>query len=146
MVIKHIPDIDIEGGFDPRVKAAMEKMAEESQGVDFKKLFAELPIEVLRQGMGYPNVDISSAISTTDKVIKGRNGDVTVKVYSSNKSEKMPAIVFIHGGAFYGGSTKVVENSCKYLAEKIEGVVCQWIIGFVLNINFHRASMTVLIR
>lgn len=123
MLIKHIPDIDIEGGLDPRVKAAMEKMSSEAKGVDFKKLFAEMPIEVLREGMGYPNVDISKGISTADKIIKGRNGDVPVKIYSANKSGKMPAIVFIHGGAFYGGSTMTVENPCKYLAERIDGVV-----------------------
>ena len=35
----------------------------------------------------------------------------------------MRTIVFIHGGAFFGGSTKTVKNACKYLAQKIEGVV-----------------------
>lgn len=125
MLIKHIPDIDIEGGLDPRVKAAMEKMSKETQdkSIDFKKLFEELPIEIMRKNMGYPNVDISNGISSTDKIIKGRNGDIPVKIYSTNKSEKMPAIVFIHGGAFCGGSTETVENPCKYLAEKIDGVV-----------------------
>lgn len=125
MLIKHIPDLDIEGGFDPRVKAEIEKMAKEMEehSVDFKKLFENMPIEIMRQGMGYPNVDISNGISTSDKVIEGRNGKIKVKVYTANKSEKMPAIVFIHGGAFCGGSTKTVENPCKYLAEKIQGVV-----------------------
>lgn len=125
MLIKHIPDLDIEGGFDPRVRAVIAKMAKEMEDnyIDFKKLFANMPIEIMRQNMGYPNVDISNGISTSDKVIKGRDGYIPVKVYSANKSEKMPAIVFIHGGAFCGGSTKTVENPYKYLAEKIGGVV-----------------------
>lgn len=122
MLIKHIPDLDIEGALDPRVKEAMEEMAKHGT-VDLKKLFSELSIEALRQGMGYPNIDISNGISTSDKIIEGRNGDIQVKVYSSNKLDKMPAMVFIHGGGFFGGSTKTVENPCKYLAEKIGGVV-----------------------
>jgi acetyl esterase len=120
MVIKHIPDLDIEGSFDPRVKEAMEKAAKQVH--DLPK-FENMSIEQMRAGMGYPNLDISNGITTGDKVIQGRNGDILLKVYSSNKSEAMPAIVFIHGGAFFGGSTRTVENPCKYLAERIEGVV-----------------------
>lgn len=127
MVIKNSPDLDIEGTLDPRVKDSMEKAAKEAQDIPMGEINnsnAGMPtIEQMRAGMGYPNFDISKDISTSDKVIQGRNGNIPLKIYSSNKSEAMPAIVFIHGGAFFGGSTKTVENPCKYLAEKIEGVV-----------------------
>ncbi|MFT8347560.1 hypothetical protein [Clostridium saccharoperbutylacetonicum] len=48
MLIKHIPNLDIEAGFDPRVKAEIEKMAKEMEehSIDIKKLFESMPIEI----------------------------------------------------------------------------------------------------
>lgn len=126
MVIKNIPDNDNEGDLDPRVKGSMEKAATAFANVpkgEAPKSAEDIPVDFLRSMMGHVNFEISNAIETIDKTINGRNGDIPLKIYTSNKSKKMPAIVFIHGGGFLGGSTKIVENACKYLAERIEGVV-----------------------
>lgn len=126
MVIKNIPDNDNEGDLDPRVKNELEEQAKSMAGMpksEQPKSAQDIPVDFIRSMMGHVNFDISNGIETIDKIIQGRNGDIPLKIYSSNKSEKMPAIVFIHGGAFFGGSTKTVENACKYLAQKIEGVV-----------------------
>jgi acetyl esterase len=126
MVVKRIPDNDNEGDLDPRVKAGLEEFAKSRANApkqEAPKRAEEIPVNFIRSIMGYPNFDLSKGIETTDRVIQGRNGEIPLKVYSSNKVEKMPVIVFFHGGAFFGGSTKAVENDCRYLAEKIEGVV-----------------------
>jgi acetyl esterase len=126
MVVKRIPDNDNEGDLDPRVKTGLEQFAKSRANApkqEAPKSAEEIPVNFIRSIMGYPNFDLSKGIETTDRVIQGRNGEIPLKVYSSNKSEKMPVIVFFHGGAFFGGSTKAVENDCRYLAEKIEGVV-----------------------
>lgn len=126
MIIKNIPDNDNEGDLDPRVKNELEKAAMGSAPKgETPKLENEndIPVDFIRSMMGHVNFDISSRIETIDKTIQGRNGDIPLKIYSSNKLKKIPAIVFIHGGAFFCRSTKTVENACKYLAEKIEGVV-----------------------
>lgn len=126
MVIKNIPDNDNEGDLDPRVKASLKKAAAKfanAPKAEESKNAQDIPVDIIRSMMGSENFDISSSIETVDRTIGGRNGEIPLKIYTSNKSEKMPAIVFIHGGGFLGGSTKTVENSCKYLAEKIQGVV-----------------------
>lgn len=126
MVVKNIPDNDNEGDLDPRVKNSLEKAAAtfaNASKTESSKSAEDIPVDFLRSMMGSENFDISSRIEIIDRTISGRNGEIPLKIYTSNKSEKMPAIVFIHGGGFLGGSTKTVENSCKYLAEKIQGVV-----------------------
>lgn len=126
IIVKNIPDVDGDGDLDPRVKMAREQIAKDRSNMpknEIPKNSQDIPIEFIRSVMGSPNFDISMGIETIDKIILGRNGDIPLKIYSSNKGEGMPAIVFIHGGAFFGGSTKAVENACKYLAQKINGVV-----------------------
>ncbi|MHC1682050.1 MAG: alpha/beta hydrolase [Clostridiaceae bacterium] len=126
MIIKNIPDNDNQGDLDPRVKDSLEKAAASfanAPKVEPPKSADDIPVDIIRSMMGCENFDISNGIETMDKIIEGRNGDIPLKIYTSNKSEKMPAIVFIHGGGFLGGSTKTVDNACRYLAEKIEGVV-----------------------
>jgi acetyl esterase/lipase len=119
ILIKHIPDYDIDGDLDPRVKKTIESMPQNENQDDAE----EVPIDLIRTLMGYDNFDISKGVETKDKTIIGRNGDIPLKIYSTKTSTAMPVMVFIHGGAFFGGSTKAVENACKYLSEQINGVV-----------------------
>jgi acetyl esterase/lipase len=119
LLIKHIPDHELDGDLDPRVKKTLASMPKFETPENSK----EIPIEFIRSIMGYDNFDISKGIETIDKNIIGRNGDIPLKIYSANVSTNMPVMVFIHGGGFFGGTTKAVENPCKYLAEKIKGVV-----------------------
>ncbi|MBU3099487.1 MULTISPECIES: alpha/beta hydrolase [Clostridium] len=126
MLVKNIPDVDIDGDLDPRVKEKLKdnaKNMKDMSNIEPPKSTGDIPVEFIRSIMGSLNFDISRGIDATDKIIQGRNGNIPLRVYTSNKNESMPAIVFIHGGAFFGGSTKTVENACKYLAQKIEGVV-----------------------
>ncbi|MEH7155806.1 alpha/beta hydrolase [Neobacillus drentensis] len=120
--IKRIPDSDASGDLDPRVKELLIQQQQNKPPIDID--ISQLPIETIRSFMGFENVDVTvEEIETTYKTIEGRNGKIPVRIYSQLKGQQMPAIVFFHGGAFFGGSLKAVENFCKCLAEKAEAVV-----------------------
>lgn len=67
----------------------------------------------MRSMIGYRGIDIASFISTDEIDINN------VKVYVYNKESTSNYVLFyLHGGGFYGGSAKVVEFACKYMAYK----------------------------
>jgi acetyl esterase len=126
IVIKRIPDSDVEGDLDPRVmEVALEMVKAMASGpkMDFDLGAAE-NINQLRAMMGWPNEDVTvTEIATEHKSIEGQDGHIPIRIYSPIKSGPMPAIVFFHGGGFIGGSVDSVENPCKSLAEKAGAVV-----------------------
>ncbi len=126
IVIKRIPDSDVEGDLDPRVmEVALEmvKAMASKPKMDFDLGAAE-NINQLRAMMGWPNVDVTvTEIATEHKSLEGQDGPIPIRIYSPIKSGPMPAIVFFHGGGFIGGSVDSVENPCKSLAEKAGAVV-----------------------
>lgn len=126
IVIKKIPDSDVEGDLDPRVMNVtldMLKAMASGPKMDFGSL-AAVNIGQLRAMMGWPNVDVTvTEIETEHKTIDGKDGPIPIRIYSPQKSGPMPAIVFFHGGGFIGGSVDSVENPCKCLAEKAGAVV-----------------------
>lgn len=122
--IKDIPDSNREGILDPRVLARKLQPKNEIKQKD-KTMFGEISIGEIRQGMGCTNIDISKdKIIIEERVLYGRSGEFRIKIYRPESVLKdLPCIIFIHGGAFIGGSTDVVENPCKALAERLYGVV-----------------------
>jgi acetyl esterase len=122
IIIKGIPDSDTSGDLDPRVYELLVQQQQNKPPIDID--ISQLPIETIRSFMGFDNIDVTvEEIETTYKSIEGRNGEIPVRIYSPLKGQLMPAIVFFHGGAFFGGSLKAVENFCKCLAEKAKAVV-----------------------
>ena len=120
MIIKHIPDSDAEGGLDSRVLKTLLDFKIPDLG-DFPGGF---DVELLRSMAGFPNQDVTcSEIKTEYRAIESRNGAISIRVYSPLKAAIMPAVVFFHGGGFFGGSLDTVENCCKALAEKAGAVV-----------------------
>lgn len=115
-IIKAIPEDNIVGGIDPREKEALLGFVKFSSG----NLNNEKPsLEKLRVLFGSKNIDISENILINDIKILGRdNNEILLKVYEDSKIEIKPAFIFIHGGGFFAGSTDVVGNACKYLAQK----------------------------
>lgn len=78
-----------------------------------------------REAMGWNNVDLSnSGIRTTYQKIASTDYDIPVRIYDVvSKKGLKPCILFFHGGGFFGGSLKTVENPCKLLAQEIKGIV-----------------------
>lgn len=130
MQVKDIPD-PVEGTvLDPRVFT--NRKAEEEKGNPWAG-YLEIPVDLIRADPGYPNKDITTkTISSESKNIATRNGEIPVFIYtpSEGRTEK-PVMIFIHGGAFIAGSTKVVENFCKLLAELADIIV--------IGVDYHLA-------
>lgn len=122
IIIKRIPDLDSIGDLDPRVKELWVHQEQNKPPIDID--LSQIPIETIRSFMGFDNMDITvGEIETTYKSIEGRNGEIPIRIYSPRKDQPMPAVVFFHGGAFFGGSLKAVENFCKCIAERAGAVV-----------------------
>lgn len=116
-IIKPIPDTDVTGDLDPRVLAVIKGYAASEPETSFDLASA-------RASMGWPNRDVTTMDITTDHVmIPSADGDIPARLYRPRTEETLPAILFFHGGGFFGGTLDTVENPCKLLAEKANALV-----------------------
>ena len=85
------------------------------------------PIGDLRNNMGCQNRDLAPAVHTRPALAAG------VPVTLSRTAEDAAAccVFFLHGGGFIGGSARVTQNPCRYLAQ-VSG-------GLVVNIDYRLA-------
>ncbi len=122
MEVKEIPDPAEGTVLDPRVYE--KRKAAEEKGNPWAECL-EIPVQLIREDPGYPNRDITSQkILREERQIATRNGDTPVFLYRPEGGrEKKPAMVFFHGGAFIAGSTRVVENFCRLLAQEADMLV-----------------------
>lgn len=121
VIMKPIPDSDVSGDLDPRVLDVV-------SAYDFSGNQDEEPppfdLEEVRASMGWPNHDVTTTNVTTERhVISHLEADIPVRLYRPDSTEALPAILFFHGGGFFGGSLDTVENPCKILAERANAVV-----------------------
>jgi acetyl esterase/lipase len=126
--IKRIPDSDREGDLDPRVLRVVESRKSESlfpkpaHSGNFNPL--TLDMRKIRASMGWPNTDVTGGgIHKEERTFPGTDRQVSIAIYYPGKSDRMPAVLFFHGGGFMGGTMKVVENPCKALAKNAGAVV-----------------------
>ncbi|WP_068268976.1 alpha/beta hydrolase fold domain-containing protein [Caviibacter abscessus] len=74
-------------------------------------IFEGIDVGKIRSMIGYPSIDLSCNIK---EEIINVNGVICHRYY---KTQNTKYVLFnIHGGGFYGGGTKVVENNSKYIA------------------------------
>ena len=136
MWVKDIPD-PMEGiSLDPRVYEEAKQM--------LGRELPELPpnnfmVSLVRMQPAYPNKDVSEHEQIRKKAsVDGPNGAFDVWIYQRAdiaEKKQLPCFIFFHGGAFFAGSTKVVENFCKAIADLSEVVV--------VNVEYHLAPETV---
>lgn len=142
IIVKPSPGEEREGYLDPCEKAIMEghwasKTADNNQqqkeeaSVD-EIIDGQVPtlntiISMIRDGMGFANYNLNTVeIYTKFETITDSGNEVGVWRYYPRHLEKKknnPALVFFHGGGWIGGTTYVVENFCKLIAEKANCVV-----------------------
>lgn len=116
-IIKPVPDADVTEDLDPRVLAVI-------QGYDASEPETSFDLASARASMGWPNRDMTTMDITTDHVmIPNADGDIPARLYRPRTEETLPAILFFHGGGFFGGTLDTVENPCKLLAEKANALV-----------------------
>ena len=119
ILVKPIPD-PVEGTrIDRRIKYFDEYKRPKRSGNPY--VFAREAVGDMRDNMGLLNLNLcKSNILMSKENING----VNCRVYKKEGlKENLPCIVYIHGGAFIGGSLDVSENPCKLIAEGINGIV-----------------------
>lgn len=119
ILVKPIPD-PVEGTrIDRRIKYFDEYKRPKRSGNPY--VFAGEAVGDMRDNMGLLNLNLcKSNILMSKENING----VNCRVYKKKGlKENLPCIVYIHGGAFIGGSLDVSENPCKLIAEGINGIV-----------------------
>ncbi|MDM0978048.1 alpha/beta hydrolase fold domain-containing protein [Clostridium perfringens] len=119
ILVKPIPD-PVEGTrIDRRIKYFDQYKRPKRSGNPY--VFAGEEVGDMRDNMGLLNLNLcKSNILMSKENING----VNCRVYKKEGvKENLSCIVYIHGGAFIGGSLDVSENPCKLIAEGINGVV-----------------------
>lgn len=119
ILVKPIPD-PVEGTrIDRRIKYFDKYKRPKRSGNPY--VFAGEEVGDMRDNMGLLNLNLCKSNILMNK--ENING-VNCRVYKrEGLKENLPCIVYIHGGAFIGGSLDVSENPCKLIAEGINGVV-----------------------
>ncbi|WP_368235911.1 alpha/beta hydrolase fold domain-containing protein [Clostridium perfringens] len=119
ILVKPIPD-PVEGTrIDRRIKYFDQYKRPKRSGNPY--VFAGEEVGDMRDNMGLLNLNLCKSNILMNK--ENING-VNCRIYKKEGlKENLPCIVYIHGGAFIGGSLDVSENPCKLIAEGINGVV-----------------------
>jgi len=120
--VKPVPETDRPGVVDPRAANWFRNLPKGYQVQDYRRITSE-EVQILRDAMGCQNADLSRGVKTNRRTITTENGDVPILIYTPDISGTLPLICYIHGGGFFGGSTEVVENACRLLAERAKSVV-----------------------
>lgn len=119
ILVKPIPDPVKGTRIDRRIKYFDEYKRPKRSGNPY--VFNGEAVGDMRDNMGLLNLNLcKSNILMSKENING----VNCRVYKKEGlKENLPCIVYIHGGAFIGGSLDVSENPCKLIAEGINGIV-----------------------
>lgn len=131
IILKPSPGEKRDGYLDPSEKAiidanlaaSMENKREENAD----NLSKDSIIQSIRDSMGFANLNLNTVeIYTKFETINCNGNEVGLWRYYPRLIEKninKPVLVFFHGGGWIGGTTYVVENFCKLIAEKANCVV-----------------------
>lgn len=143
IILKPSPGEEREGYLDPCEKEIMDghwaskssndkEAIEEGDGNGDTELERQEPsqdmiISMIRDSMGFANYNLNTVeIYTKFETITESGNKVGVWRYYPRHLEKKnnnKALVFFHGGGWIGGTTYVVENFCKLIAERANCVV-----------------------
>ncbi len=69
------------------------------------------------------DIKLDPVESVQDKNIPGPHGDIPIRIYSPGSSDKLPVILFIHGGGWSLGSLNSYNNVTHALASRIPAIV-----------------------
>lgn len=120
--IKPIPELDKTNGMDPRMLKVAKKKAlklHNNFSVDSFQLYEE------RYRPDKINYDLTTKeIIKKQQLVKVKDHYINTFFYRpKNTTGKLPAILYVHGGAFMAGDHIQFENQCKLIAEKSGALV-----------------------
>lgn len=118
VVIKPVPDRMESGVLDPRVLEVMLQQQHDSSPA------GPFSLEAARAGMGWVNTDLTTTPIMTEAIeIPSPEQPIPARIYRPQSTEPLPAVVYFHGGGFFGGTLDPVEHPCRLLAERANVVV-----------------------
>lgn len=125
ILLKKIPGVTKAGYLDPYEKACQEDnwVAQQRETGTGETRDA---IEAIRESMGFPNYNLNqSEIYTGYEVLEVEGRKVGIwRYYKRRTSSRLrPALVYIHGGGWIGGTIFTVENPCRLIAELADAIV-----------------------
>lgn len=128
VIVKPSPGEDRKGYLDPReLRIMKQRWAGKGKEVSNEPEPEENRIPMIREAMGFPNRNLNTIeIYTKYEEITDSGNTVGLWRYYPRKSQynkNRPALVFIHGGGWVGGTVYTVENFCRLLAELADAVV-----------------------
>ena len=135
IILKPSPGEEREGYLDPCEKQIIDgnwvgnfnQRNEDKKDIKKEKLSLDNIVSEIRDSMGFANYNLNTVeIYTKFETITDSGNEVGLWRYyprhlENKKNNK--ALVFFHGGGWLGGTTYVVENFCKLIAEKANCVV-----------------------
>ena len=69
--------------------------------------------------------------AAADRTIRGQNGDLRVRVYEPHGRGPFPALVYLHGGAWWLGSIEMADLTCR---DRSAGARC-----VIVSVDYHLA-------
>lgn len=125
ILLKKIPGVTKAGYLDPYEKACQEDnwvaQQRETGTGDTKNA-----IEAIRESMGFPNYNLNQTeiyIGHEILEVEGRKVGLWRYYKRRTSSRRRPALVYIHGGGWIGGTVFTVENPCRLIAELADAIV-----------------------
>ncbi|MDO4321375.1 MAG: alpha/beta hydrolase [Lachnospiraceae bacterium] len=123
-VVKPIPDRIGDGILDPRLLEA----AKGGVGISYPKdnrNVTEQELKIIRQEIGAPNREVTKgALSEQNyEILKEDGSKIVFRRYEAEKKEKLPVLIYIHGGGFIGGELEMCENLCRDIARSAPAAV-----------------------
>lgn len=96
----------------------------------FSQVFASighLPLtkqrESLKKLLHIPESSLMPILKVENKKIKGRHGEIPLRIYTPKHDSHLPVIVYLHRGGFVYGSLDEAEMICRQLSNLTESIV-----------------------
>ncbi len=132
VIMKPIPDCDIDGAMDPRLYESSKKMAMMMKFLPKKMMEINVKnIERLRKP--FNNVDSTNftvGIERIQKHVTAEDGyDIPISIFSTKDGlDNAPILYFIHGGGFFAGSSDVVAEALRYIVKEtgVIAIACDY--------------------
>lgn len=118
-VTKRIPDREGLGILDPRLLESARGGVGISYPQDNQKI-TEQELALMRAEIGAVNYSVTEGELLEESFVFGKAG---VCKYRPVTKEKLPVLIYIHGGGFLGGSVSMCENFCRDLARTAPAAV-----------------------
>jgi acetyl esterase len=79
---------------------------------------SQMPLAMLRSMQSPPNPSPTQVAEVTNRTIPGPAGEIAVRIYRARSDEKLPLLLFLHGGGFVAGSLDSHDEMARVLTKE----------------------------